>query len=104
MVFTISNAHHTFWGKVVFVTILHTFRASAGEPFDFLVFFWVAFLKCCFLPLSRGTGEQRENWQPGCGVPETITSMPSLRARTAPEQDPQTQGSQGPVDKRLRQV
>ena len=32
--FMVSNAHHTFWDKIGFVTILDTFRASVGEPFS----------------------------------------------------------------------
>ena len=32
-VFTVSNAHHTFWEKVCFVMVLDTFRASVGKPF-----------------------------------------------------------------------
>ena len=36
IIFTVSNAHHTFWEKVGFVMILETFRASVGEPFGLL--------------------------------------------------------------------
>ena len=61
----------------------HTFRENIGFVMIFVIF-------------QTSVG--------GCGVPETITSMPRLRARTDPEQAPKTQGPQGPVDKSLRQV
>ena len=53
MVFTVSNAHDTFGEKVGFVMILDTFRAPVGSLLAYFVYFWVAFLQCCFLPLSR---------------------------------------------------
>ena len=34
MVFTVSNAHHTFWDKVCFDMIPATFWASVGGPFS----------------------------------------------------------------------
>ena len=59
MVFIMSNAHHTFGDKIGFVMILDTFRASVGEPFGSFGVLLGTFLKCCFLPLLRGTGYQR---------------------------------------------
>ena len=55
IVFTVSNAHHTFGDKIGFVMILDTFRASVGEPFGSFGVLLGTFLKCCFLPLLRGT-------------------------------------------------
>ena len=111
MIFTVSNAHHTFGDKICFVVIIAICRASVGAPFSsccvllgglFEVLFLTTFQGNRVSAGNSGRSERKCVW--GCGVPKTITSMPSLRARADPEQTPRTQGPQGPVDKSLRQI
>ena len=54
MVFTVSNAHHTFWEKVGFVMILDTFRASAGEPFGLFGVLLGSLFEVLFFTTSGG--------------------------------------------------
>ena len=101
MVFTVSNAHHTFLDKVCFVMIFPTFLASVGEPFSRFSALLGTLFAVWFFTTSEGTRLTARELRAGCGGPKTITSMTSLRARTDPDQVPKTQG---PKDKRLRQV
>ena len=82
--------------------IFDTFLASDGEPFGFFDILLGSIFEVFLFTTFEGNRQsainsdnQRER---GCGVPRTITSMPSLRARTDPEQAPHTQGSQGRVE------
>ena len=98
------KTHHTFWDKMCFVMILASFRASVGAVCLVLYTFGCLFRSDIFCHFSGEPGNTGEQWDWGRGVPKTITSMTSLRARTYPEQVPRTQGPQGPIDKRPRQV
>ena len=104
MVFTVSNAHGIFAEKVGFVLILDTFRAPAGEPFGVFCALLGALFEVLFLTTFEGNRVTASKIRAGCEVPKTTSSMPSLRAKTDPEQAPQDPGLQGPVDKSLRQV
>ena len=55
MVFTLSNAHHTFWDKVCFVMIFVYFRASVGEPFGLFCVLLGALFEVLFLTTFEGT-------------------------------------------------
>ena len=53
-VFTMSNAHHTFWDKVGFVMSLDTFRASVGEPFGLFGVLLGTLFEVLFLTTFQG--------------------------------------------------
>ena len=55
MVFTVSNAHGIFGGKVGFVLILDTFRAPAGEPFGVFCALLGVLFEVLFLITLKGT-------------------------------------------------
>ena len=102
--FLLRQTHITHFS---FVMILDTFRTSLGEPFGLFGVLLGSLFEVLFFTSSEGnrvtagnSEYQQEQRERVCVVPKTITSMPSLRARTDPEQ---VQGSQGPVDKSLIQ-
>ena len=91
IVFTVSNAHHTFLDKMCFVIIFACFRASVGEPFGSFCVLLGGLFEVLFLTTFQGNrvtaGEAREI---GCGGVGSLKQLPQCPA-----------SGQGPTQNRL---
>ena len=78
IVFTVSNAHHTFWEKVGSVMVFDTFRASAGRPFGFFGVLLGSLFEVLFFTTFEGNRVTMSNFVPG-GV-GSLTQLPQCPA------------------------